>query len=410
MSNYETDILTLPYAKPDAYGAISMPIYHSASFEFASAKAMSDAFCGRSPEHSYSRISNPTVQNFERRVQRHTGALSVTALNTGMAAIANTLLALAQQGTNIVTSKHIFGNSFSLIQTTLGQFGVEMRTADLTNLEETEAKIDSNTCCLFLEIITNPQMEVADLKGLADIAHRHNVPLIADTTVVPFTVFKAKDFGVDIEIISSTKYISGGATGLGGLILDYGKFDWTKAPNEQIRLRTKRVGKAAAFTSRLKTEILTNVGALMTPHEAYMQSLGLETLDIRFHRQASSALWLAKELQKEPRIAKVNYTGLKDNHFNALSEKQFGPLPGAMLTIDLESKEKCFDFIDALKAIHRSTNLFDNRSLAIHPASTIFGLFSSEQRASMDVSDNTIRLSIGLESPEDLLADILQAL
>lgn len=295
------------------------------------------------------------------------------------------------------------------MKNTLGTFGVELRTADLTNIEATERLLDENTCALFFEVITNPQMEVADIQQLADAAHCHRVPLIADTTIVPFTTFHAKNFGIDIEVVSSTKYISGGATGLGGLILDYGTFDWREAPNELLRQRTKRVGAKAAFTARLKTEILTNVGALMTPHEAYMQTLGLETLDLRFRRQASSARWIAQQLQGRDGL-RVNYVGLPDNPYHDLAERQFGSLPGAMLTIDLGDQQQCFRFIDALQLIHRATNLFDHRSLAIHPASTIFGLFSAEERRAMDVSDTTIRLSIGLEAQEDLLADILQAL
>lgn len=408
--NYETSILSTRFVRQDAFGALAQPVYHSAAFEFPSAKAMSDAFCGRSPEHCYSRISNPTVQNFERRVAQYTGAMSVTAFNTGMAAISNTLFGIVCQGANIVTSSHLFGNTYSLMSQTLGQLGVEMRTANLVDIGETERMMDENTCALFFEIITNPQMEVADIKALADLAHAHGVPLIADTTIVPFTVFHANDFGIDIEVISSTKYISGGATGLGGLVLDYGTFDWSGSVNGQLRNLTGRVGGRASFTARLKTEILTNLGALMTPHEAYMQTLGLETLDMRFRRQASSALWLARQLRHEPGITGVNYTALEDNPYHDLSDRQFGPLPGAMLTIDLDSKEACYSFIDHLQLIHRATNLFDHRSLAIHPASTIFGLFTPVQRRQMNVSDTTIRLSIGLEAPEDLLADIRQAL
>ncbi len=410
MKHYETEILTSPFVKPDVYGALTMPVYHTAAFEFPTAKAMSDAFCGRSPEHSYSRISNPTVQNYEWRVRRYTGAMSVTAFNTGMAAIANTLFAICQQGTNIVTSPHLFGNTFSFMKHTLAQFGVEMRTADLIHPEEMESEIDDNTAAVFFEIITNPQQEVADIAALSAVAHRQGVPVIADTTIIPFTAFHAKDFGVDIEVVSSTKYISGGATGLGGLVLDYGTFDWSQSPNQMLKNRTKQVGKRAAFTARLKTEILTNLGALMTPHEAYMQCLGLETLQLRFHQQASSALWIAQQLKSEPRIQKVSYTGLDDHPFHDISLRQFGPLPGAMFTIDLADKQQCYLFIDALQLIHRATNLFDHRSLAIHPASTIFGLFTPEQRADMDVRDTTIRLSIGLEAKEDILADILQAL
>ena len=407
---YETKILTTKYQKPDAYGSLSMPVYYTAAFEFDSAKAMSDAFCGRSMAPSYARIANPTTTYLEDRVRQWTGAVSVTALNTGMAAIHYALTAVSAVGLNIVASKHLFGNSVSLIRDTLGSFGVEPRFADFTKPEEVEALIDDKTCALFFEIITNPQLFVADIKVLSEVAHRHGVPLIADTTIVPFSTFHAKEFGVDIEVVSSTKYISGGGTGLGGLLIDYGQYDWSQHPSPVLQARTKKVGKKLAFTARVKTELVTNLGSLMTPQAAYMETLGLDSLDIRYRRQSETTLWLARECQKLPQIQRVNYTGLEDNPFHALSEAQFGPLPGAVFTIDLASKEAAFAFIDKLQVIRRATNLFDRKSLAIHPASTIFGLFTPEQCAEMAVLDTTVRLSIGLEAPEDLLADIRQAL
>ena len=303
---YETKILTTKYQKPDAYGALSMPVYYTAAFEFESAKAMGDAFCGRSMAPSYARIANPTVTYLEERVRQLTGATSVTALNTGMAAIHYALTAVSAVGLNIVASKHLFGNSVSLIRDTLGCFGVEPRFADFTKPEEVEALIDDKTCALFFEIITNPQLFVADIKALSEIAHQKGVPLIADTTIVPFPAFRAVDFGVDIEVVSSTKYISGGGTGLGGLLIDYGKFDWSQSPSPALLSRTKKVGKKLAFTARVKTELITNLGALMTPQVAYMETLGLDTLDIRFRRQAETTLWLARQCQALPEIKRVN--------------------------------------------------------------------------------------------------------
>ena len=394
---YETKILTTKYQKPDTYGALSMPVYYTAAFEFESAKAMGDAFCGRSMAPSYARIANPTTTYLEERVRKLTGAVSVTALNTGMTAIHYALTAVSAAGLNIVASKHLFGNSVSLIRDTLGTFGVEARFVDFTKPEEVEAQIDDKTCALFFEIITNPQLFVADIRKLANIAHKAGVPLIADTTIVPFSVLRAVDFGVDIEVVSSTKYISGGGTGLGGLLIDYGKFDWTHSPSPALQARSKRVGKKLAFTARVKTELIT------------METLGLDTLDIRFHRQAGTALWLAEQCRQLPEIKRVNYTGLEDNPFYELSKAQFGPLPGAVFTIDLADKEAAFAFIDKLQIIRRATNLFDRKSLAIHPASTIFGLFTPEQCAEMSVPDTTVRLSIGLEAGEDLLEDIKQA-
>ena len=407
---YETKVLTTKYQKPDAYGALSMPVYYTAAFEFPSAKAMNDAFCGRSMAPSYARIANPTVTYLEERVRQITGAQSVTALNTGMAAIHYALTAVSASGLNIVASKHLFGNSVSLIRDTLGCFGVEARFVDFTDTQEVVSQIDDKTCALFFEIITNPQLFVADIKALSEIAHKAGVPLIADTTIVPFSTFHANEYGVDIEVVSSTKYISGGGTGLGGLLIDYGTFDWSQHPSPALQARTKRVGRKLAFTARVKTELVTNLGALMTPQVAYMETLGLDSLDMRYRRQSETTLWLARQCQHLSGITRVNYTGLEDNPFYELSTAQFGSLPGAVFTIDLESKDAAFAFIDKLQIIRRATNLFDRKSLAIHPASTIFGLFTPEQCAEMSVLDTTVRLSIGLEDGEDLLEDIKQSL
>ena len=403
----DTKIIHTPFAKPDAYNALSMPVYHSAAYEFDSAEQMEQAFLGNSTEHTYSRISNPTVQHFENRIKQITGSMSVTALNSGMAAIANTLLTIARSGSNIVSSGHLFGNTYSLFSSTFQHFGIETRFCDFTVPEIVEQQITKNTCAVYLETITNPQLEVADLAALAAICKRKQVPLIADTTIIPFCAFDAKAFGIDIELISSTKYISGGATSIGGLIIDYGTYDWMHSP--KLMPVAKEVGNLA-FTSKLRKEIHRNLGAYMTPHAAYMQTLGLETLSIRYEKISSNCANLANELLKLKEIKSVNYPGLSNNTFAEISKNQFGNHPGGMLTFDLASREACFAFLNNLKLIKRATNLFDNKTLAIHPASTIFGSFTDEVRRSMHVYDTTIRLSFGLEQLSDLKTDIEQAL
>jgi len=385
--NKQTIAINNPYVRPDVYGALAVPVYNNVAFEFEDAAKMADAFCNRIKAPDYARVENPTVTNFEQRVKALTGADHVTAFNSGMAAISNTLLAASEHGKNIVSSHHLFGNTLALISATLKRFGVEPRLRDLTNLEAVAEAIDEQTCAVFLEVVTNPQLEVANLKAIAEIAHRKGIPVIADSTVIPFTETNLKALGVDIEVVSSTKYLSGGGTSLGGLVIDYGTF-----PD---------------INKRVKYELLFNLGAYMTPQAAYMQTLGLETLDVRYQRQAGNALWLAQELSK---VVKVNYVGLDSNPYHALAQQQFGPTAGAMFTIDLESKEACFRFLNRLKLVHRATNLFDSRTLAIHPASTIFGNFPEAQLKEMDVRQTTIRLSIGLEDKEDIFADIKQAL
>ena len=386
----QTKAIHTQFQSRDAYGSLSMPVYHTAAYEFDNAAEMADAFCGRSDAPDYSRVTNPTVTFFENKVKVLTEAHDVIALSSGMAAISNTLLSVASAGKNIVTSTHLFGNTYSLITKTLSRFGIEARLCDLTDAAAVEKAVDENTFALFLEIITNPQLEVADVKTLSEIAHCKGVPVIADTTLIPFTEFSAKELGVDIEVVSSTKYLSGGATSIGGLIIDYGTVE--------------------GFSKRMRSGMLLNLGAYRTPNVAYMQTIGLETLDASYRSQSANALALAKKLRELEAIKRVNYVGLEDNPFYDLARKQFGRSSGAILTIDLENGQACFDFINRLKLIRRATNLFDSKSLAIHPASTIFGPFTDEQRKSMDVYDTTIRLSVGLEDVEDLFEDIAQAL
>lgn len=388
--NKQTLAIDTPFQKSDAYGSLSMPVYHTCAYEFADATVMADAFCGRIEEPDYSRVMNPTVTFLEQKVKAITGAERVTALSSGMAAISNTLLSLVEAGRNVVTSRHMFGNTFSLLTSTLPRLGVKAHLCDLTNLDEVEKAVDDDTCCIFLETITNPQLEVADLPALARIAHSHGIPLVADTTVIPFTEFSAKALGVDIEVVSTTKYLSGGATTIGGMVIDYGGHP--------------------EFARRLHDEMLFNLGAYMTPHVAYMQNLGLENLKARYTMQSANTIELAERLKTLPGIRAVNYVGLPDNHFHEIAMRQFGGTAGCMFTIDLDSKVACFRFINRLKLIRRATNLFDNRTLAIHPASTIFGPFSDEQRRAMDVLDTTIRISVGLESVDDLFEDFRQAL
>ena len=385
----QTQAIHSRFQTKDAYGSLAMPVYHTAAYEFDNATEMADAFCGKTDAPDYSRVTNPTVTYFENKVKAMCNAHGVIAVSSGMAAISNTLICLTAAGKNIVTSRHLFGNTYSLIAGTMMRFGVKPHLTDLTNLKEVEDAIDNDTACIFMEIITNPQMEVADIAALAEIAHKKGIPLVADTTMIPFTQFDAHSLGVDIEVVSSTKYLSGGATSIGGLVIDYGT-----TPN---------------FTDRMRKELLMNLGAYMTPHVAYMQNIGLETLDARYKVQADNALRVAQALKDVEQIKRVNYIGLEDNPFYELSRRQFGKTSGAMLTIDLDSQEACFDFINRLQVVRRATNLFDNKTLAIHPASTIFGNFTPRQRQKMDVLDTTIRLSIGLEAAEDIIEDIVRS-
>ena len=404
---FTTRIIHTPYAREDANRALHQPIYSNAAFDFESAEQMELAFQGRLPVHAYSRISNPTVENFELRIKEITGALNVTALSSGMAAVSNVIFMLASSGSNIIASKHLFGNTYVFFESTIKEFGIETRFCDLTNNEEVKANIDSNTVAVFVETITNPQLEVVDMQSLSQTAHEQNVPLIADSTLTPPNVFNGKAFGVDIEVISSTKCISGGGTSVGGLIVDYGTFNWSKS--KKLASHAKRFGPYA-FNYKLRREIFRNLGACLSPFAAYLQSLGLETLQLRFEKAANNCRALAEFLDSITLVKSVNYPGKPGSTFAAISKVQFGEFPGAMLTFDFATREECFSLMNNLQLIRRATNVYDNKTLILHPASTIYCDFDRDTRESLHVYDTTLRLSLGIEDIEDLKIDLLQAL
>lgn len=385
-----TKAIHTPFHLRDAYDALQIPVYDCMAYEFDNADRMSEVFCGKVVLPDYSRVLNPTVTHFEEIVANLTDAKEVSAFTSGMSAISAMLFSTAAAGKNIVTSRHLFGNTYLLLTKTLKRFGVEARMVDMTNIEDIEKNIDSNTCCVFLEIETNPQTEVADIEAISRITKKRGIPLIADTTMIPFTQFDGKKLGLDFQVVSSTKYISGGATSLGGLIIDYGFYP--------------------QISELIKKDAVFNLGGYMTPRVAYMQIIGLETLQVRYERQADSAKEIASRLEKLPGVISVGYPGLPSHRHHEVFKKLYGERAGAMITFDLKDKDSCFKFIDSLKLVHRATNLFDNRSLAIHPASTIFGPLPDEEKLKMDVSDNTIRLSIGLEDVEDIFEDLRQAI
>ena len=386
---FQTKAIHTPYPRKDAYGALAMPVYHCCAYEFPDHQAMIDSFTQQSDDPDYSRVTNPTVINLEGIIRNLADAKEVVAFSSGMAAISAAVMAVAAAGKRIVTSKHLFGNTFLLLTRTLKRFGVETVLVDLTNPEEVKAALTPDTCCIYLETITNPQMEVADVRVLSELAHSVGAALIADTTMIPFLYVDSRSLGVDVEILSSTKYLSGGATSLGGIVIDYGNIE--------------------GFSEALRKDLLMNLGAYMTPHAAYMQTLGLETLDARYSVQEANALNIALELSERDDI-EVCYPGLPDNPYHTLCRDQYGGRFGCMMTLTLPSEEACFRFIDELQLVKRATNLFDNKTLAIHPHSTIFGTIDRETRSRMDVSERLIRLSIGLEDAEDILADLNRAI
>lgn len=400
-------VLHAKFLKEDPHGSLHLPIYDNVAFEFKTAEELELAFLGKKPAHMYSRISNPTVEHFEQQVRLITDAAAVLATSSGMAAIANLIIAVTAAGDNLITSKHLFGNTYSLFERTLKDWGLKVKYADLTNTEAVANLIDENTRLIFFETITNPQLEVADAQALSSLAKEKQILLVADTTLTPPYIFNSRKFGVDVEVLSSTKYISGGATSVGGLIIDNGTFNWSH--NCKLKDEAKKYGPFTLL-NRLRREVFRNLGACMSPQTAYLQSLGLETLPLRVDVSCANSLSLAKFLEKAKKIKAVNYPGLKSSPYYETAKRQFADKPGALLTFDLESKEECFKFMNQLKLIRRATNLNDNRTLILHPASTIFCEYDRETKKQMGVSETMLRLAVGIEEVEDLLTDIKQAL
>ena len=391
----------------DVHGALRVPVYDSVAFEQESGHDIQLAFEGKKPAHTYSRITNPTTEDLEQKIVKLSGGRAALAVASGMAAISNTILTLAGSGTNIVTSPHIFGNTLSLFERTLQPWGLEIRLVSMSDPSEVASAIDSNTRAVFLESITNPQLEVADCRAISTITRAKQIPLVLDNTVMTPYLFKSKEAGVDIEILSSTKYISGGATTVGGIIIDTGNFDW--ACSAKLKSWTKTAGQFA-FIAALRREIYRNIGASMAPHNAYLQSLGLETMALRIDKSCQNALTLAKFLDTKTQVKTVDYPGLADSKDHLIAQQQFDNRFGGLLTFDLESKEACFAFMDAMQVIRRATNVNDNKSLIIHPFSTIFCEFSDERKAQLGVRPTMLRLSVGIEDVEDLQDDLERGL
>src|SRR3972149_167880 len=346
MTGFSTRAIHLKALKKDPFGTLNFPVYDSVAFEFDTAEELALAFEGKKPSHIYSRITNPTVDNFEQKIKSVTGASSVAALSSGMAAIANLIIAIMQNGENIITTKHLFGNTYSLLEKTLKPWGLKTKYADLTDASSIKRLIDEKTRAIIFETITNPQLEVADIAAVSRVAREKKILLIADSTITPLGFANLKKLGVNIEVLSSTKYLSGGATSVGGLIIDYGNYDWASNPK------------------------------------------------------------LKDDFKKNSKIKRVDYPGLRSSKYYQIAAMQFGKLTGALLTFDLDSKEKCFAFMNSLEIIRRATNLNDNKTLILHPASTIFCEYGPELKAEMGVRETMIRLAVGIEDADDLIEDI----
>jgi O-acetylhomoserine (thiol)-lyase len=406
-TGFTTTSLNVPYSKKDPHNALQMPLYEAVAFEFDSAEQIEANFKGEYVAHVYSRASSPTVEYFELKLKALTESHAVLAVSSGMAAISDTILALTKADENIISGNQLFGHTYALFQQTLPEFGIETRFSDLKSQLEIEKLIDDKTRAIYFETVTNPQLEIADIKMLAGIAQKHNILLIADSTMTPPNVFRAGKHGVNIEVVSTTKYISGGATSFGGAIIDHGNSDWTK--NQNLSKYTEKFGKNALI-AKLRKNIYRNTGGSMAPQTAKFMIQGLDILEIRVEKCYKNCMALGAFFESNPNVKRVDYPGLKADPRFPLAEKYFSGIPGTIISFDLVSKAACFDFMNRLKIIRRATNLNDNKTLIIHPHSTIYAEFTAEERNIAGIRDTMLRLSVGIENVEDLIADMEQAL
>jgi len=406
-TGFTTTALNVPYSKKDPHNALQMALYEAVAYEFDSAEQIEANFKGEYVAHVYSRASSPTVEYFELKLKALTESHAVLAVSSGMAAISDTILAITKAGENIISGNQLFGHTYALFQQTLPEFGVETRFSNLKSQPEIEHIIDDKTRAIYFETVTNPQLEIADIEMLAAIALKHNILLIADSTMTPPNVFKAGKQGVNIEVVSTTKYISGGATSFGGAIIDHGNSDWTQ--NLNLSKYIEKFGKNA-FIAKLRKNIYRNTGGSMAPQTAKFMIQGLDILEIRVEKCYRNCLALGAFFESHPKVTRVGYPGLKSDSGYPLAVKQFDGIPGTIMTFDLESKAACFSFMNRLKIVRRATNLNDNKTLIIHPHSTIYAEFTEDERKTAGIRDTMMRLSAGIENVEDLIADMEQAL
>jgi O-acetylhomoserine (thiol)-lyase len=401
--------------------SVAVPIYQTSSYAFDSAQHGADLFDLKVQGNIYTRIMNPTTDVLEKRVAELEGGIGALALASGSAAVTYALMTIAEQGDNIVSSSTLYGGTYNLFAHTLPQFGIEVRFADPRKPADFAALIDARTKAVYCESIGNPLGNVTDFGALAKIAHERGVPLIVDNTVPSPYLCRPFDYGADIVVHSLTKYLGGHGNSIGGAIVDSGKFPWAEHKAKFKRLNepdvsyhgvvyTEALGPAA-FIARARVVPLRNMGAALSPFNSFLILQGIETLAVRMDRICDNTLAVAKFLQQHPAVSWVNYAGLPDHPDHALAQKYLAGRASGILTFGVKGGRAAGEkFLDALKLVIRLVNIGDARSLATHPASTTHRQLSPEELAKAGVSEDMVRLSIGIEHIDDLKQDLDQAL
>lgn len=397
-----------PRNQNDMMGASMMPVYQTSAFSHSTAAELEQIFKNQKPGYAYSRVGNPTVNAFENQMARLEGGLSATACASGSAAIACCFLTLLKSGDSIVAPAGLYGGTLNWLKE-LEAFGITTRLIADFSAQNVEAAIDATTRFVFTEIISNPKLEVVDVGALAEIAHNANIPLIVDATAVTPALMCPIAYGADIVIHSSSKYINGNGTAISGVIVDGGRFPWKKSGKFDDVLPCKKFGPAA-FTAKLRNSTWQNIGACLAPVHAWLNMTGLETLPLRMKQICSSAKALAEFLEASENVQTVNYPGLASSPWHKQTAQFAAGQAGGILTIRVGSKERAFSLIDHLKLALNLPNIGDTKTLVLHPASTIFIHSDPAAREAAGVFEDTVRISVGLETCSDIIADFNGAL
>ena len=395
--------------EPGPAGATNVPIVQSSAFAHETAEDLEDIFRGRRSGHIYTRLNNPTTESLERRLALLEGGIAAIATASGMAAITTAVLTILRAGDEILASSSLFGGTYSLFRDTLSNYGISTRFVDPTDTDALSDAVSDQTRLIFVETIGNPKMDVPDIAAISDVARQAGIPLMVDATVTSPYLARGRDFGADIVIHSTSKFINGTGSVIGGAIIDCGTFDWNSPLFPHFAQFAKKY-RQFAFSARLRKLMHKDFGACPAPMNSFLLSEGIETLALRMERHCSSALELAHFLRAHPKVAWVKYPGLPDSPFHEVATRQFGGKYGGLLTFGLAGKEEAFRFINGLRLARNLANIGDAKTLVIHPASTICSDYSADQQRLLGVSEEMVRVSVGLEHSGDIVADFAQSL
>lgn len=390
-------------------GATSVPIVQSSAFAYASAEELEDVFRGRAVGQVYTRLGNPTTESLERRLAILEGGGAAIVTASGMAAITTAVLTILRAGDEILSSSSLFGGTFSLFRDTLSNYGITARFVDPLDLDGFRNAINERTRLLFVETIGNPKLDVPDVPALAQIAHEAGLPIMVDSTVSTPYLANGAQLDADILAYSASKYVNGTGTTIGGVIIDRGVFDWNSPKFPHFEQFHKKY-RAYAFTARARKLVHKDVGACAAPFNSYLLTEGIQTLALRMERHCSSALELARFLDGHPKVAWVSYPGLKDTPHHSVATRLYGGRYGGLLTFGTGSKTSAFKVINGLKLAKNLANIGDAKTLVIHPASTICADYNLEEKGLLGVTEDLVRVSVGIEDCRDIIEDFKQAL